>query len=74
MMIESFNCFTDIRRYMKILKWFSLMMSIIGLIILLASLAAPGSQGQTAVIGAIGLAVIPYIVVGAIERLRVPKE
>lgn len=59
---------------MKILKWLSLITSTIGLLILFTSLAAPGSQGQTAIIGAIGLAVIPYIIVGAIERISDKKE
>jgi hypothetical protein len=55
---------------MKFLKWLSAITSILAFIILLATLAAPGADGQTAILGAIGLAVIPYVIVGAIERLN----
>lgn len=55
---------------MKLLKWLSVITGILAFIVLLATLAAPGDAGQTAILGAIGLAVIPYVIVGAIERLR----
>lgn len=38
------------------------------LILLLVTLAAPGDAGQTAVLGAIGLAVIPWILVQVWEK------